>query len=66
MTVVLGCRNVDKANAARGKLIQKYPGTEVEVLKVDVSSVKSVIDACDEFKRRWVFKLFNPVGFGRS
>ena len=50
--VCLACRNMQKAMAARDSLLASYPGSEVDVLHIDVSSVASVKRAAAELQRR--------------
>jgi len=52
--LTLACRSVDKAERARADLLKTYPDAHIDVLKVDVSSPKSVRAACDEYKQRYV------------
>ena len=51
-TVVLACRNEDKATKALEELKQGLPAAKVEVLKMDLCSQKSVKSAAAEFKAR--------------
>ena len=40
--LVLACRNLDKAQAARGQILARYPKARVECQTLDLSSLKSV------------------------
>ena len=40
--VVLACRNMDKAKAARGQILARYPKAHIECHALDLSSLKSV------------------------
>ena len=40
--LVLACRNLDKAQAARGQIVARYPKARVECQTLDLSSLKSV------------------------
>ncbi|RUS15325.1 hypothetical protein BC937DRAFT_92587 [Endogone sp. FLAS-F59071] len=52
-TVVLACRNLQRADDARQKLFEFAPGSDIEIVQVDVESVMSIFKACDEIKRRF-------------
>jgi NAD(P)-dependent dehydrogenase (short-subunit alcohol dehydrogenase family) len=41
-TVVMACRNIEKANAAKEKIIQEVPNGNLVVMEVDLSSLTSV------------------------
>ncbi|MBF7731590.1 oxidoreductase [Pseudomonas sp. N040] len=41
-SLVLACRNLDKANNARAEILQQHPSASVECLQLDLSSLKSV------------------------
>ncbi|TPX35699.1 hypothetical protein SmJEL517_g01863 [Synchytrium microbalum] len=58
--IVLGCRSNARAEAARNALLDEYfpdkrqEGLQViQILLVDVGSVKSVLSACKQFKERF-------------
>ena len=55
--VILGCRSVDKAEAARQQLLGVFKGARVSVMQVDTSSPASVKKFCAEFKQRCVVRL---------
>ena len=55
LRLCLACRNMQKAEAARQSLVADYPGSKVDVLRVDVSSVTSVKTAAAELKKRCVY-----------
>ena len=50
--VCLACRNMEKAEGARQRLMADNPGCEVDIVCVDVSSIASVKAACAEIERR--------------
>ena len=52
--VCLACRNTEKAEAARQSLMADNPGCQVDIVRVDVSSIASVKAACAEIERRCV------------
>lgn len=40
-SLVMGCRNIDKANVAKETLLKKYPNASIEILIYDQSSLES-------------------------
>lgn len=50
--VCLACRNRGKAEKARQSLIAANPGSVVDIINIDVSSIVSVKTACAEIERR--------------
>src|SRR5438552_785601 len=40
--VVMACRSMDKAESARRELLKRAPGAVVDILPLDLSSLKSV------------------------
>ena len=50
-TVILACRNVDKAEAAKAQILSAYPGAKDRILlyKLDTSSLASVRDFADQW-----------------
>lgn len=54
MRVCLACRNREKAESARRSLLESFPGSKVDILDIDVSSVSSVIKAATELQRKYV------------
>ncbi|KAL1921411.1 uncharacterized protein VTP21DRAFT_11127 [Calcarisporiella thermophila] len=53
ITVVLACRNQKRAQNALDSLLSQYPGSDIKILLVDLSSAKSVWAACEEAKKRF-------------
>ncbi|XP_015279355.1 PREDICTED: 3-keto-steroid reductase [Gekko japonicus] len=49
----LACRNMEKANATRKKLLSYFPHADVSIVQVDVGSVESVLSAAKEIKKRF-------------
>ncbi|MBN3316106.1 DHB7 reductase, partial [Atractosteus spatula] len=49
----LACRNMRRAEAARAGLLVAHPGADISILRLDVSSVKSVLEAAKEIKKRY-------------
>ena len=52
--VCLACRNREKAESARRSLLESFPGSKIDILDIDVSSVSSVIKAATELQRKYV------------
>ena len=40
--VIMACRNMSKANAAKANILKEVPKTDLDVLEIDLSSLKSV------------------------
>ncbi len=55
--VIMACRNKDKANRSREKIIEQYPRAEIEVIKLDLSKLSSVKSFAHEFKNK--YKVLN-------
>ncbi|MEU8074911.1 SDR family NAD(P)-dependent oxidoreductase [Catellatospora citrea] len=51
-TVVLACRNPDRAGDARNRLTASTPGARVEFLRLDLSSLASIREAAAELRGR--------------
>uniref|UniRef100_H3AV50 3-keto-steroid reductase/17-beta-hydroxysteroid dehydrogenase 7 n=1 Tax=Latimeria chalumnae TaxID=7897 RepID=H3AV50_LATCH len=47
----LACRNMQRAETARAALLCSHPGADIALLKVDVGSLKSVLEAAKELKQ---------------
>ena len=52
-TVVMACRNADKAQQAMEKIKVAVPAANVEVLELDLASLKSVREFADTFKKKY-------------
>lgn len=51
-TVVMACRNAEKANAAADKIRQEVPGAKLEVMPLDLADLASVRAFTDTFKAK--------------
>lgn len=51
--VIMACRNLVKAEAAKEEILNKVPGAQLEVLKLDLNSLQSVRDFVEEFKAKY-------------
>ncbi|MFD3742960.1 oxidoreductase [Nocardia sp. NPDC058633] len=63
-TVVLACRNLDRANAAREDILASAPGSDVAVVQLDTSSLASVAACAQLMRQRWpvIDLLINNAG----
>uniref|UniRef100_A0A3B4A372 Hydroxysteroid (17-beta) dehydrogenase 7 n=1 Tax=Periophthalmus magnuspinnatus TaxID=409849 RepID=A0A3B4A372_9GOBI len=53
LRLCLACRNMQRAEAARSALLTSHPSAHVDLLLLDVGSVKSVLSAAQEIKARY-------------
>ncbi|KAM6948691.1 3-keto-steroid reductase/17-beta-hydroxysteroid dehydrogenase 7-like, partial [Aplochiton taeniatus] len=53
LRLCLACRNMQRAEAARSALLTSHPNACVDVLHLDVGSVRSVLHAAQEVKTRY-------------
>lgn len=53
LQLCLACRNMQRAQAARSALLASHPTAQVALLKMDTSSISSVIAAAQEVRLRW-------------
>ncbi|KAM6921616.1 3-keto-steroid reductase/17-beta-hydroxysteroid dehydrogenase 7 [Xenentodon cancila] len=53
LQLCLACRNMPRAQAARSALLASHPAAHVDLLKLDTSSISSVITAAQEIKLRY-------------
>lgn len=49
----LACRNLEKANNTRNKLLSSFPNADISIVKIDVGNLKSVLHAATEIKKRF-------------
>ena len=52
-SVILACRNMGKANIALAKLKEEIPNASLEILQLDLASLKSIHQFADEFKTKY-------------
>lgn len=50
MTVVMACRNTDKAEEAKEQILKEIPSAKLKVLCLDLNGLKCVIDFVQHFK----------------
>uniref|UniRef100_A0A8C5HY80 3-keto-steroid reductase/17-beta-hydroxysteroid dehydrogenase 7 n=1 Tax=Gouania willdenowi TaxID=441366 RepID=A0A8C5HY80_GOUWI len=53
LRLCLACRNMQRAEAARAALLTSHADAHVDLLHLDVGSMKSVLDAAQEVKTRY-------------
>lgn len=53
LRLCLACRNMQRAEAARSALLTSHPCAQVDLLHLDVGSVKSVLSAAQEVEARY-------------
>lgn len=51
--VVMACRDPGRAEAARAAVLQRAPQAEVDLLKIDLQSLRSIRAAAEECRRRY-------------
>ena len=52
-TVVMACRNLEKAEAAKVEVLREVPGAKLEVMQLDNASLASVRAFADAFKAKY-------------
>lgn len=64
MTVIMACRNADKAEQARRTILKQWPDAELVVLPLDLSRLASVREFADVFLARYgqLDRLINNAG----
>lgn len=64
MTVVMACRNAEKAEAARQHLLAEQPDAQLDVLQLDLSRLASVRQFAEAFLARYdrLDRLINNAG----
>ncbi|HYX39247.1 MAG TPA: SDR family oxidoreductase [Oligoflexus sp.] len=50
--VILGCRNLYKAEEARAIILQRHPEAEVDVMALDLANIMNIKSAAEVLKRR--------------
>lgn len=48
-TVTMACRNMEAAHAARGKILSEHPTAKVEVMYLDLASLKTVSEMANAY-----------------
>lgn len=52
-TVIMACRNVSKAETAKEQILKEAPSAKLEIIKLDLSNLKSVHAFAEEFLDRY-------------
>ena len=62
--VVMACRNLEKGETVRERILQAVPDAVLELMEVDMASLASVCRFADALKERWTALggLFNNAG----
>uniref|UniRef100_A0A4W5JLV2 3-keto-steroid reductase/17-beta-hydroxysteroid dehydrogenase 7 n=1 Tax=Hucho hucho TaxID=62062 RepID=A0A4W5JLV2_9TELE len=58
LQLCLACRNMQRAEAARSALLTSHPDAHIDLLHLDVGSVRSVLHAANKVKASNVVKMF--------
>jgi len=53
MKVILACRNIHKAEKAKHHILRKFPKANLEIMKIDLSSLASVRDFAKNFLSKY-------------
>ena len=51
--VIMACRNLEKADRAKTEILKEYSAADIEVMKLDLSSLKSVRSFASEFLAKY-------------
>lgn len=62
--IILACRNIDKANKAKKEIISETNNYNIIVMEIDTSSLESVRNFVNNFKKinKKVYGLINNAG----
>ena len=61
-SVVMACRNLEKAEAVRSRILADLPGADISIGRLDLSSLDSVRAFTDSLGQEQVSALFNNAG----
>lgn len=61
-SVVMACRNLEKAEAVRSRILADLPGADISIGRLDLSSLDSVRAFADNLGQEPVSGLFNNAG----
>ncbi|MGF1506599.1 MAG: SDR family NAD(P)-dependent oxidoreductase [Chloroflexi bacterium] len=63
-TVLMACRNLDKAETARQQIIDQVPGADLRIMKLDLGSLESVHTFAEEVRQGYthIDILYNNAG----
>lgn len=51
--VIMGCRNLDKAEKAKAEILQKVPKADLDIIQLDLSDLSSVRIFAENFKSKY-------------
>ncbi|MBC8154136.1 MAG: SDR family NAD(P)-dependent oxidoreductase [Bacteroidetes bacterium] len=66
--VVLACRNLQKAEEAKSRIVNEYPKAQIKCIKIDVSSLREVREFASQFQKQYqkLDLLINNAGIMMS
>jgi len=66
--VILACRNLQKAEEAKSKIVNEYPKAQIKCMEIDVSSLREVREFANQFQRQYtkLDLLINNAGIMMS
>ena len=66
--VIMACRNIQKAEEAKVKILQQYPTAKINPMRIDTSSLKEVKKFAEQFKSQYqnLHLLINNAGIMMS
>ena len=51
--VIMACRNLDRAEKARQKIVKQIPSADLDILELDLNDIKSVRSFAEQFKTQY-------------
>ena len=51
-TIIMACRNTEKAEKCKSNILKDRPKATIEILHLDLASLRSVKQFAEEYKRR--------------
>jgi NAD(P)-dependent dehydrogenase (short-subunit alcohol dehydrogenase family) len=66
--VILACRNVQKGEEAKSRMLNEYPQAQIKIIKVDLSSLSEVGEFANQFQKQYhkLDLLINNAGIMMS
>ena len=61
-SLVMACRNVQKAEAVKSRIIAELPDADIEIRRLDLDSLRSVRTFAEDFGAEPVTAIFNNAG----
>ncbi|MEM8863244.1 MAG: oxidoreductase [Chloroflexota bacterium] len=53
MKIILACRNLEKADAAKARILDALPNADLEVMRLDLSQLSSVKTFAEQYRRQY-------------